>query len=58
MSKFDVRITEIRNKGIVYLGVTHNGYQWASIPIINTEIEIPLIIKALQDYQENKKEEK
>ncbi len=33
----------------VYLSVTHNGYQWASIEIEDQE-EIPLIISALERH--------
>jgi len=30
-----------------YLSVTHNGYQWSSIPIKDPDREIPLMIEAL-----------
>ncbi len=57
MSEFKVEAREEGEKNKrVYLRVTHNGCQWCSIPIIDVDTEIPLIIKALQDYQENKKE--
>jgi len=34
----------------LYLSITHNGYQWTSIPIKEPYREIPLIIKALAGY--------
>ena len=34
----------------LYLSITHNGYQWTSIPIKDPEHEIPLIIDALQRH--------
>ena len=34
----------------LYLSITHNGYQWTSIAIKNSEHEIPLIIEALQRH--------
>lgn len=36
-----------RDKGGLYLSVTHNGYQWASVGIKDPEREIPLIINKL-----------
>ena len=37
----------------LYLSITHNEYQWTSIPIKNPEREIPLIIDALQSHLTN-----
>jgi len=36
--------------GELYLSITHNGYQWASISIKDREREIPLIISELNKY--------
>lgn len=40
------------------LFVTHNGYRWRSINILDPHYEIPLIIKALNKYlKEHKRHE-
>jgi len=48
--KYKVEVKTERNGKDIYLSVTHNGYQWASIAIKEPEIEIPLIISALRHY--------
>jgi len=51
--KYKVKIKTERNGKDIYLSVTHNGYQWASIAIKEPKIEIPLIISALDHYLTN-----
>ena len=53
-TEYKVKIKIEREKDI-YLSVTHNGYQWASINIKNDKYEIPLIISALQRHLSNVK---
>ena len=36
--------------GELYLSITHNGHQWASVAIKDREWEIPLIISELQRH--------
>jgi len=49
--KFEVEVKE--DFGRPVLSITNNGYQWTGIVIYNPEYEIPLIIKALQNYLTN-----
>ena len=51
-NKFAVEIT-VDHK-MPYLSITHNGYQWTSIRIEKPRHEIPLIVKALQDFLNKK----
>ena len=46
--EYKVRLRKERDAH--YLSVTHNGYQWISIPISDPGREIPLIIEALKSY--------
>lgn len=48
-SKYQVKI-ERSSFDQLYLLVTHNGTQWDSIRIDNTEHEIPELIKVLNEY--------
>lgn len=52
--KYKVEVNVERGKD-TYLSVTHNGHQWSSINIREPEIEIPIIIDALQRHLTSKK---
>ena len=47
--KYKVEVN-IERKKDVYLSVTHDAYNWASISINDPVAEIPLIVSALQRY--------
>ena len=49
----DYKVECKEDHGDVYLSVTHNGYQWTSIPIKEPHIEIPLMIEVLRGYLDN-----
>lgn len=47
---YRVEVETERDGKDTYISVTHNGRQWASLPIKDAAVEIPLIITALQKH--------
>ena len=50
--EYDVKV-EVMHGKYTHLLVTHSGSQWSSISINDAELEIPLIILALQHHLTN-----